>query len=310
MTAVIFPGQGSQILGMAKDFNDNYEVARSIFTEIEDSCSLNIRDIIFNNTKNLLNQTNYTQLSIFSASVAIYKTLESEFSKEKLNIKFMLGHSLGEYSALACSEIINISTSAKLLKIRGDLMNTALEPNKSGMAALIGLNCSEIQKIIENENLNIEIANDNSPMQIVISGLNEFIDKSEKLFLSKGVKKFVKLNVSSAFHSKFMFEAQEKLKDKIDEVKFNKSDISIISNFNASINNKPEDIIHSLKNQMSNKVKWTESIQNLENINENQIIEIGPGRVLSGLIKRISKSFDIRSIDNISDLQSFKLTWK
>ena len=306
MTAVIFPGQGSQFLGMAKDFNDNFDIARSIFTEIEESCSLNVRDIIFNDSNNLLHQTNYTQISIFAASLAIYKTFESEFLDDKININYMLGHSLGEYSALACSNIVNIADCAKLLKIRGELMNTAVKPNKSGMAALIGLDCSEIENIIKNQKLNVEIANDNSPMQIVISGLNEFIKDYEKIFLSNKVKKFVKLNVSAAFHSKLMHDAQVKLNRYIEEVKFNNSNISIISNFNGAINNEINDIIHCLKNQMSNRVRWTESINNLEKAGENKIIEIGPGKILSGLIKRISKSFDIISIENISDLKSFE----
>ena len=306
MTAVIFPGQGSQFLGMAKDFNDNFDIARSIFTEIEDSCSLNVRDIIFNDSNNLLNQTNYTQISIFAASLAMYKTFESEFLDDKININYMLGHSLGEYSALACSNIVNIADCAKLLKIRGELMNTAVEPNKSGMAALIGLDCSEIENIIKNQKLNVEIANDNSPMQIVISGLNEFIKEYENIFLSNNVKKFVKLNVSAAFHSKLMHDAQVKLNKYINEVQFNISNISIISNFNGTINNDIKDIIHCLKNQMSNRVRWTESINNLEKAGENKIIEIGPGKILSGLIKRISKSFDIISIENISDLKSFE----
>ncbi len=306
MTAVIFPGQGSQFLSMAKDFNDNFDIARSIFTEIEDSCSLNVRDIIFNDSNNLLNQTNYTQISIFAASLAMYKTFENEFLDDKIKINYMLGHSLGEYSALACSNIVNIADCAKLLKIRGELMNTAVEPNKSGMAALIGLDCSEIENIIKNQKLNVEIANDNSPIQIVISGLNEFIKEYEKIFLSNNVKKFVKLNVSAAFHSKLMYDAQVKLNRYIDEVKFNNSNISIISNFNGKINNDNNDIIHCLKNQMSNRVRWTESINNLEKAGENKIIEIGPGKILSGLIKRISKSFDIISIENISDLKSFE----
>ena len=185
-------------------------------------------------------------------------------------------------------------------------MNTAVKPNISGMAALIGLSSDKIEKIIEDENLNLEIANDNSPIQIVISGLNESIDKAKNIFLSKGVKKFVKLNVSAAFHSKLMNDAQEKLNFHIDKIKFNNSKISIISNYNASVNKNTSDIIYCLKNQMSNRVKWTESIKNLEKTNENKIIEIGPGKVLSGLIKRITKSFDIISIENINDLNFLK----
>jgi len=306
MTTVVFPGQGSQIIGMAKDFNDNFQIARSIFENIEDSCSLNIREIIFEDPNKLLDQTNFTQISVFAASVSIYKTLESLYDEAKLNINYMLGHSLGEYSALTCSNIINVSDSSKLLKIRGNLMNTAIEPNKSGMAALIGLDCARIEKIINQKNLSIEIANDNSPIQIVVSGLMEDINVSRDIFLSNGVKKFIKLNVSAAFHSKLMKEAQEKLNNNIDSIKFTNSNISIISNFNANINNNILDIVKSLKNQMANRVRWSESIKKLESTNENKIIEIGPGKVLSGLIKRISNSFDIISINSIEDLKAFE----
>jgi len=307
MTSIIFPGQGSQYLGMAKDFHDNFATARNIFDEIEDSTEINLRKIIFENENNLLNQTNFTQISIFAASLAIYKSLEKEFDLEKLNIKYMLGHSLGEYSALTAANIISIKDSAKLLKIRGDLMNNAVEPNTSGMAALIGLDHKSINQIILKENLNIEIANDNSPKQVVISGLNEDISLSENLLISKGVKKFVKLNVSSAFHSKYMLEAQERLNLHIDNVNLNTSNISIISNFNASINNKNSEIIKCLKNQMSNTVCWTESIQELEKTGDKNIIEIGPGKVLSGLIKRIDKDFNIVSIDNINKLNEINV---
>ena len=306
MTTVVFPGQGSQIIGMAKDFNDNFQIARSIFENIEDSCSLNIREIIFEDPNKLLDQTNFTQISVFAASVSIYKTLESLYDEAKLNINYMLGHSLGEYSALTCSNIINVSDSSKLLKIRGNLMNTAIEPNKSGMAALIGLDCARIEKIINQKNLSIEIANDNSPIQIVVSGLMEDINVSRDIFLSNGVKKFIKLNFSAAFHSKLMKEAQEKLNNNIDSIKFTNSNISIISNFNANINNNILDIVKSLKNQMANRVRWSESIKKLESTNENKIIEIGPGKVLSGLIKRISNSFDIISINSIEDLKAFE----
>ncbi|PPR49043.1 MAG: Polyketide biosynthesis protein BaeE, partial [Alphaproteobacteria bacterium MarineAlpha5_Bin5] len=169
--------------------------------------------------------------------------------------------------------------------------------------ALIGINCTKIEKIIQDKNLNLEIANDNSPIQIVVSGLIEDINKSENDFLSNGVKKFIKLNVSSAFHSNFMKDAQEKLNYYINKTNFNESNISIISNFNASINRNIDDIVHCLKNQMANRVRWTESTKTLENTKEKKIIEIGPGKILSGLIKRISNTFDIISIDKIDDLK-------
>ena len=306
MTSIIFPGQGSQFLGMTKDFFDNFKIAQDTITEIEDATSINIKKIIFGNDDNLLNITNFTQISVFAGSMSIYQTLEKNFGFSNLNINNMLGHSLGEYSALAAAKSLTISQASSLLKIRGELMNSAIEPNTTNMAALIGLNCEEITRIIKNNNVNVEIANDNSPLQIVISGSNHDIENSEQIFLSNGIKKFVKLNVSAAFHSKFMIEAQKKLSFEIDKINFVDPFCAIVSNFDASINKSINKIIENLKLQMSNRVRWTESIKNIEEKGESQIIEIGPGKVLSGLIKRISNKFDIISINNIQDLEQLK----
>ena len=306
MTSIIFPGQGSQFVGMAKDFCDNFKEAKDAFNEIEDSTNLNLRKIIFNDNSALLNITNFTQVSIFAASISIYRTLESNFDFEKNKINYMLGHSLGEYTSLTASKSLTIKQAASLLKIRGELMNSAIEPNTTSMAALIGINCEDIEKIIKNNNINVEIANDNSPGQVVISGLNKDIDNSEKIFIANGIKKFVKLNVSAAFHSKFMITAQNKLNIEIDKIKFVDPICSIVSNYDASINLSASHIVEKLKLQMSNRVRWTESILKIEKSGENHIIEIGPGKVLSGLIKRISKKFDIISINNIQDLEKLK----
>ena len=306
MTSIIFPGQGSQFLGMTKDFFDNFKIAQDTITEIEDATSISIKKIIFGNADNLLNITNFTQISIFAASMSIYQTLEKNFGFSNLNINNMLGHSLGEYSALAAAKSLTISQASSLLKIRGELMNSAIAPNTTKMAALIGLNCDDITRIIKNNNVNVEIANDNSPLQIVISGSNHDIENSEQIFLSNGIKKFVKLNVSAAFHSKFMIEAQNKLSCEIDKINFVDPSCAIVSNFDASINKSINKIIENLKLQMSNRVRWTESIKNIEEKGESQIIEIGPGKVLSGLIKRITNKFDIISINTIQDLEQLK----
>lgn len=183
-------------------------------------------------------------------------------------------------------------------------MHNAVEPNKTGMAALIGLSSSQVQNIIDQNNLNIQIANDNSQIQIVISGSINELENSKQAFLDNKVKKFVKLNVSAAFHSHYMLNAQKELSLEIDKLNFLSNNINIISNFNAKTSNESMDIKESLKNQMANKVRWTESIKNLEKDGENKIIEIGPGNILSGLIKRISKNFDIKSINTIYDLDN------
>ncbi|MFL2543626.1 MAG: ACP S-malonyltransferase [Alphaproteobacteria bacterium] len=306
MTSIIFPGQGSQFLGMTKDFYDNFSIAKDTITEIEDVTNIDIKKIIFGDDDNLLNITNFTQISIFAASMSIYQTIEKNFGVKNLNINNMLGHSLGEYSSLAASKSLTIAQASSLLKIRGELMNSAIEPNTTKMAALIGLNCENISQIIKKNNVNVEIANDNSPTQIVISGSNNDIDNSEKIFLSNGINKFIKLNVSAAFHSKFMTEAQNKLNFEIDKINFVDPICSIVSNYDASIQTLSYKIIENLKLQMSNRVRWTESILNIEESGENQIIEIGPGKVLSGLIKRITKKFDIISINNIQDIEQLK----
>jgi len=306
MTAILFPGQGSQFIGMSKDFYKNFFNSKLVFEEVEDSTSIDVKKIMFDDPLNQLNLTNYTQLCVFTASFSIFRVIKTEFDLKKMNVNTMLGHSLGEYSALASSNKITLSDCAKLLKLRGDIMHRAINPNESGMAALIGLECNLIQNIIEEENLDVQIANDNSPIQVVVSGMINNINKSRDIFLKKGVKKFVKLNVSAAFHSNLMLEAQNIMKKYIVETKFLDSDISIISNYSSKISNSSKTIKESLINQMANKVRWKESINELEINNEKKLIEIGPGKVLSGLVKRITSSFDITSIDQLKDLELLK----
>ena len=305
MTAIIFPGQGSQYVNMSMDFNENFDVARKVFQEIEDSTRINIRKIIAENPLDRLNQTNYTQISIFSASMAIYKSLLSEFGNEIMKPKILLGHSLGEYSALVAGNLINIKDASILIKKRGELMHSSIEPNVSGMAAIIGKNADFIDDVIKKNNLKIVIANDNSPMQVVVSGLIEDINNSEQIFSENGIKRYVKLNVSAAFHSNFMNDAQSKLINEIDKINFKNNNLPIISNYDSTINSQKDSIIYALKNQMANRVRWTDSIRKLESTDIKQIIEIGPGKVLSGLITRITKKFDIKSIDKIEDLKKF-----
>ena len=303
MTTILFPGQGSQYLGMAKDFYDNFDSAKNIFNVIEDAAQIKIKDIIFNDNQNLLNITQYTQLSIFCASMAIYQVFKEEVDINSKDINIMFGHSLGEYSALAASEAISIKECAKLLKIRGELMQNSYEPNLSGMVAILGLDCQSVEKIISDNNLKVEIANDNSPTQVVISGVKKYLDESEEIFRDMGAKKFIKLNVSAAFHSTIMLKASEDMKYHLDKTSFYTPSASIISNYNADMSNDIEIISKNLALQMSNRVRWVESIKLLERMNEKVLIEIGPGKVLSNLIKRISKYFSTHNFEFITDIK-------
>ena len=302
MTAIVFPGQGSQYLGMTKDFYDNFEVAKNTFEEIEDYLQINLKKVIFSNENDKLNLTKYTQVSIFTSSMIIFRTLISESNLDLSSISVMMGHSLGEYTALACSEKISIKDCSTLLKERSQLMNDTVSPNTTGMAALIGVDSKKVQSLIDDNKIDLEIANDNSPIQVVVSGHIEQIINSKDFFLKNNVKKYIILKVSAAFHSKFMISAQNELSARIENTNFKYTSINLISNYNANISNDSIEIKNALKKQMANKVKWTDSVKKLEQSGENKIIEIGPNNVLSSLIKRISSNFDIKSINKIEDM--------
>jgi [acyl-carrier-protein] S-malonyltransferase len=307
MTTLVFPGQGSQFVGMAKDFYDNFKVAKYIFNLVEDCTEIKVKEIVFENKDELLDITKYTQLCTYTASMAIYEVFYEIFKNTSIfNINYVLGHSLGEYTALTISKFIKIQDCARLLKIRGELMQEAYPENKSGMAAVIGLDCYTIEKIIEKNLVNIEIANDNTPTQVVISGIMDNLKKSEEILIKYGAKKIVYLNVSSAFHSRIMKKAEEKMKNSLSEINFSNPIYSVISNYSATSSKDKSIIFLNLSKQMSNKVKWVDSIKLLESKNEKNIIEIGPGKVLTGIIKRISKNFKHFNINEVSDIDLLK----
>ena len=302
----MFPGQGSQYIGMAKDFYEEFHIARDTFNVVENSTKINIKDIIFKNKSELLNITQYTQLAIFCASMSIFNVLKNAvYQNKNFSITYSLGHSLGEYSALTASNVITLEDCSKLLKLRGELMQNAYKENMSGMAAIIGLDCSKVDEIISINNLDIEVANDNSPQQVVVSGTKADLLKAEPIIVDNGAKKYVYLNVSAAFHSKIMKNAQEKLKLYLDKLNFRVPSNSVISNYSAKDTKDPKVLFKNLTNQMSNKVKWVDSIKCLAILKETNIIEIGPGKVLSNLVKRISNNFTVTNISSIVDFDNF-----
>ena len=305
MTNIVFPGQGSQFVGMGRDFYQEFQEVRDIFSLVEDTTEIKIKDIIFNNFNNLIDITQFTQLAIFTTSISIYNVLIKEASKKKLDIKTILGHSLGEYTALVASNVLSLKTCSKLLKLRGELMQNAYKENLSGMCAIIGKNCEDIENIILDNNLSINVANDNSPLQVVVSGTKENLFKAEPIFIDNGVKKYIHLNVSAAFHSPLMIDAEEKMKNQLNLLNFKNPLYDIVSNYSGQKSNDISVIYANLTNQISNKVKWVDSIKCLENEDKNDYIEIGPGKILSGLIKRISKKSKITNINSVDDLNKY-----
>ena len=305
MFSVIFPGQGSQIIGMGKEFYDNFTYVKQYFLQADEFLRKDLSGIILNGPKELLDQTENTQPAIFLVSYSIYKVIENE---TKFNIKdanFYAGHSLGEYSALCCAESISFEQTLNLLNHRGKSMQNAVPKGEGGMLAVLGIQIDELNKIIdENSNkFQCYIANDNSTGQVVLSGSSESIESISNLLFQKKVK-FVKLPVSAPFHCPLMTKATQEMKDIILETEFKQPKINIISNVDARPQNQPEIIKNLLIQQIENPVKWRESVNYMINSGVKKFVEIGPGKVLSGLIKRIDRNVKLNQVNNLNDAKN------
>lgn len=309
MLAVIFPGQGSQTIGMAKDFYDNFNIVKKTFSEIGDSTKIDLYKLIFEDPDKKLNITEFTQISIYCVSISIFLLIKELYKEKFLNkIDFMAGHSLGEYSALSASNSLSLNNCANILKLRGQYMQNSYPQNQSGMLAVIGLEISKIEEILLNldEKDKFEIANDNAPGQVVISLAKENFDYISDQLKSFGAKKTIPLNVSSGFHSSFMRKAEKEMIHKLENLDINDSEYTIVSNYNVQPVRKKNEIIDNLKKQITNRVRWVETIKYFESKNVNTIIEIGPNKILNGLNKRISSNFTLINVSNINELENLK----
>ncbi len=304
MFSVIFPGQGSQNVGMAKEFYDNFDYIKEIFIKADDILKIKISKIILEGPKEILDQTENTQPAIFLVSYSIFKVLEKETKFNINKAKYFAGHSLGEYSALCCAESINFEQTLNLLKYRGKAMQQSVPKGKGGMLAILGLSSNEFEKILQkNEELECYIANDNTVGQIVASGKIESLEKIKSLLVSKNIK-HLELPVSAPFHCPLMQNATEQMTKIINNTEFNKPKIDIISNVTANPINDPKEIKKLLIKQIENQVRWRESVINMINLGTDQFIEVGPGKILSGLVKRIDRKIKINQVNNLSDIKN------
>ena len=308
MKAILFPGQGSQIVGMGSEFYNNFSVVKNLFAEADEELKFKISKVILEGPESDLKLTRNTQPSILLVSYSIFTVLKNEFNFSLENIKYFAGHSLGEYSSLLCANALSFKDSLHLLYARGKSMQEAVPLGKGGMLAILGSDIEEINNYISQIKSKgvCEIANDNAQGQIIISGNIEAIEELKNI-LKNNKKKSIPLPVSAPFHCSLMNSAANKMKEKIDAVKFKKSDIEIVSNVTAMPMSNPEDIKKLLVQQIYSKVKWRESITFMGEKKVQNFIEIGPGKVLSGLAKRIlphSNSFSINSIDDIKNLKN------
>jgi len=308
MFSVIFPGQGSQVIGMGKDFFDKYNIVKELFLEADDALGISLSKIIMDGPKKELDLTINTQPAIFLISYSIFQVVKKEFNINLNNAKFFAGHSLGEYSALSAANYLNFSETIKLLKVRGEAMQNAVPNGEGGMLAVLGSTIEILEKIIKEnkDNFIVQIANDNSEGQIVLSGKNTELLKLGEILKSKNIKN-IKLPVSAPFHCYLMNKAKEVMKKEIENTNFKDSKNILISNVTANEINSKDDLKRLLIDQIENRVRWRESVLNMIKKGVNQFIEIGPGKVLSGLVKRIDKNVKINTINNESDIKELKI---
>ena len=308
MFSVIFPGQGSQMVGMGKEFYDKYDLVKNLFKEADDSLNFSISKLILEGPKEELDLTVNTQPAIFLISYSIYNVINQEFNVDLSKAKYFAGHSLGEYSALSCAGYLSFLETLKILRIRGDAMQNSVPKGQGGMVAVLGSTVEKIEKILKNneQNLNVQIANDNSEGQIVLSGKTDDLDKLI-IILKENTIKNIKLPVSAPFHCNLMNKATNIMNEELDKLNFTEGKNKLISNVTANEISSTDELKNLLVKQIENRVRWRESVIHMINNDVNHFIEIGPGKVLSGLVKRINKEVKIDSINNQEDIESLKI---
>ena len=304
MKAILFPGQGTQIAGMGLEFYKNFEIVKKIFNKADDRLNFKISKIILEGPESELKLTSNTQPAILAVSYAIFSVLKKEFNFDFSTTKFFAGHSLGEYSALVSADSLLFEDAISLLYERGKSMQEAVPIGMGGMLAVLGLNIDTIKSYIDDIKKNgvCEIANDNAEGQIIISGEIKCINLLQSI-LKKDKKKSILLNVSAPFHCSLMNPAAEVMKEKIKLVDFKKPTFDIISNVTSEPENNPNTLKKLLIEQIYSSVRWRESLINMSSHKVTDYIEIGPGKVLSGMVKRTLKDINCFSINSIDDIK-------
>ena len=308
MNALLFPGQGSQTIGMGSEFYQNFDLVKKIFKEADEKLNYKISKIIIEGPEDQLQLTKNTQPAILTVSYSIFKVLKEEFNFDFGEFKYFAGHSLGEYSALVCSESLKFSDAIYLLNERGKAIQDAVPVGRGSMIAVIGLGIDEINnhiKSMNNQNEICEIANDNADGQVIISGDKNCINSLQHLLKEKKIKS-IPLKVSAPFHCSLMKPAAEKMKEKISKIKFNNPIFEIINNVTAKPEQNADKIKNLLIDQIFSTVKWRQSLINMSQKGVKTFIEIGPGKALTGMTKRTIKEANCFSINSITDIKNMK----
>jgi len=308
MFSIIFPGQGSQLVGMGKEFYDKHDLVKNLFNEADETLNYPLSKLILNGPKEELNLTTNTQPAIFLVSYSIFNVVKNEFNIDLNKAKYFAGHSLGEYSALSCAGCLNFSDTLKILNIRGDAMQNSVPKGQGGMLAVLGSTVEIIEKILkENEQkFLVQIANDNSEGQIVLSGKNKDLNDLISILKERSIKN-IKLPVSAPFHCNLMTNATKIMNEELNKLDFKQPQNKLISNVTAKEIENVDKLKDLLIKQIESRVRWRESVINMIKNGTNHFIEIGPGKVLSGLVKRINKEVKIESINSQEDIKNLNI---
>ena len=304
MNTLLFPGQGSQIVGMGNEFYKNFDTVKKIFKEADDKLSYSISKMILEGPEDQLTLTQNTQPAILTVSFSIFKVLKDEFNFNLNSVKYFAGHSLGEYSALVSSNALDFKDALYLLHERGKAMQEAVPVGDGSMIAVLGAKLDELKKLINDSSLGVcEIANDNAEGQVIISGETNSVNSFQIILKDKKIKS-IPLKVSAPFHCSLMKPAAEKMVNKIKNINFKKPSFKVVSNVTASEESDPENIKELLVKQIFSTVRWRESIININKAGSINFIEIGPGKVLTGMVKRTVKDVNCFSINSIADIKN------
>ena len=308
MFSVIFPGQGSQLVGMGKELHEKYSLVQKLFKEADETLGYSLSEIILNGPREDLDLTENTQPAIFLLSYSIFKLAKDEFNIALDKANYFAGHSLGEYSALASAGALSFSETLKILKIRGKSMQSAVPKGEGGMVAVLGSKIENLENIINENKKKYEcyIANDNSEGQIVVSGRLADLEELMKDLKSNNIKN-IKLPVSAPFHCKLMNKATQVMTEEIAKLDFKKFENGFISNVTAKEISDSSELKNLLVKNLESRVRWRESVLLMANKGINQFIEIGPGKVLSGLIKRIDRNLKVSAINTEEDIKQINI---
>ena len=307
MNFIVFPGQGSQKIGMGRDLSDNFVEAREVFEEVNESLNFDLTKIMWGDNEKDLSLTSNAQPALMACGIASFRVL-SKLTGKKLSdlANFVCGHSLGEYTAMTVAEVFSLQECSKLLRLRGDAMQKAVPVGKGAMAAFIGTDIKTVEKILEKvQSYGIcDIANDNSDVQVVISGDLDAVENAISLSKEYGIKRAIVLPVSAPFHCRLMQPAQSIMQEALDNLGFQKPLVPIVSNINAKSETDPIKLRENLINQVTGTVKWRETMLLANELGVQKITELGSGKVLTGIAKRMIENVNTLNIENSADLEN------